>query len=166
MFRVGLSASAVIMGSTAAMGSTPAPTMIGVERVVIACDFDSTISASLRDSVCGQLVKKAQRLTSLPVSAATAADTKSPDLARLSQQLLLRVKVSSVAVDDRRQTMNLQVTPVRLAMPQGEMEPLQATASLVKVQSDWVLQGPVEAFNTLLGGAPSKLHRPIVSDIQ
>ena len=43
--------------------------------------------------------------------------------------------------------------------------PQTSTASLVKVQGKWVLQGPVAAFGKLLGtSGKAKLHRPIRSD--
>jgi hypothetical protein len=146
------------------MAEIPAPTLAGVQRVVIACDFDSTLSEVERGFVCQQLVKKAQSLTSLPVAAATPSDSVSGDLDRLAQQLLLRVRISAIDAGASRKQLNLAVTPVRTAMPQGEMPTLPSTASLVKVQNDWIVQGPVEAFVRLLAEAPRGLHTPIVSE--
>jgi hypothetical protein len=146
------------------MAEIPAPTLIGVQRVVVDCDVDSTLSETERRTICEQLVKKAQRVTSLPVSVAAPNDVVSGDLERLSEQLLLRVKVSAASVDQARKNLTMTVTPVRLAMPQGEMAGTTSSASLVKVQDDWVVQGNVDAFAKLLGGGPPKLHTPIVAE--
>ncbi len=146
------------------MASVPAPGLIGVQRVVVACEFDSSLSEVERRTLCRQLVKKAQTVTRLPVAAATAADSNPLNLAQLSKQLMLRVKVSGTPVGQRRKALKLTVTPVRLARPQGQMGSLTSTASLVKVADDWLVQGPVDAFATLLRGAPRGLSRPVRSD--
>ena len=147
------------------MAETPAPTLIGVQRVVVACDVDDSLSANEQSDLCEQLVRKAQAATRLPVKAATGADIKSRDLWRLAQQLLLRVEVSSTPINRGRKVLKLRIVPVRMARPQGEMGALDANASLVKVQDDWVVQGHIDAFDKLLGGAPRELQRPIRSDV-
>jgi hypothetical protein len=147
------------------MAETPAPTLLGAQRVVISCQFDSTLSADERRTICKQLVRKAQSVTNLPVAVASKDDLVSPDLARLSEQLLLQVKVSGTTVDAGRKALSMIVTPVRLARPQGKMDPLASSASLVKVQDDWVVQGPIDSFQKLLGSTgPHRLHKPITAD--
>lgn len=147
-----------------AMASTPSPALIGVERVVIACEPDSSISRDERLALCEQLVLKAQTVTSLPVAAAAARDMVPDDLARQSKQLLLRVKISGSPVEQGRKALSLTVIPVRMARPQGELGPLQSSVSLVKVQDRWIIQGPVDAFNKVLGGFPHRLRKPVRSD--
>jgi hypothetical protein len=147
------------------MAETPAPTLMGVQRVVVECQFDSSLSADERSTLCEQLVGKAQRVTSLPVKVASKDDVISPDLARLSEQLLIRVKVSATPVNPGRKTLSMTVTPVRLARPQGAMDALTSSASLIKVQDDWVVQGPIDSFQKLLGSAGvRRLHEPIRAD--
>ena len=150
---------------TIALAETPAPTLIGVQQVVVACDVDDSLSANEQSNLCEQLVRKAQAATRLPVKAATGADIKSHDLRRLAQQLLLRVEVSTTPINRGRKVLKLRIVPVRMARPQGKMGALDATASLVKVQDDWVVQGHIDAFDKLLGGAPRELQRPIRSDV-
>ena len=147
------------------MAETPAPTLIGVQRVLVACEIDDSLSPDERSGLCEQLVRKAQAATRLPVSAATGAETKSRDLRRLAQQLLLRVEVAGSPINGTRKVLKLKIVPVRMARPQGTMGALEATASLVKVQDDWVVQGHIDAFDKLLGGAPRELQRPIRSDV-
>jgi hypothetical protein len=155
----------MIAGVSAAMAEIPAPSLMGVQRVVVECQFDSSLSVNERRTICEQLVRKAQRVTSLPVTVASKDDLISPDLARLSEQLLLQVKVSATAVDTGRKTLSMTVTPVRLARPQGKMDQLTSSASLVKVQDDWVVQGPIDSFQKLLGSTgPHRLHKPITAD--
>ena len=149
----------------AAVAETPAPALSGVQRVLVACDIDDSLSRDERSSLCEQLVRKAQAATRLPVSAATGAETKSRDLRRLAQQLLLRVEVAGSPINGTRKVLKLKIVPVRMARPQGTMGALEATASLVKVQDDWVVQGHIDAFDKLLGGAPRELQRPIRSDV-
>ena len=149
----------------AAVAETPAPALIGVQRVLVACDIDDSLSRDERSSLCEQLVRKAQAATRLPVSAATGPETKSRDLRRLAQQLLLRVEVAGSPINGTRKVLKLKIVPVRMARPQGTMGALEATASLVKVQDDWVVQGHIDAFDKLLGGAPRELQRPIRSDV-
>ena len=131
---------------------------------MIACDFDSTLSEVERGIVCQQLVKKAQSLTSLPVAAAAPGNSISGDLDRLARQLLLRVSISAIDAGASRKQLDLAVTPVRTSPPEWQMAALKSTASLVKVQDDWIVQGPVDAFIRLLAEAPRGLRIPIVSD--
>ena len=164
-FRVPVAAAAAMSIGAAAVAETPAPALIGVQRVLVACDIDDSLSRDERSSLCEQLVRKAQAATRLPVSAATGAETKSRDLRRLAQQLLLRVEVAGSPINGTRKVLKLKIVPVRMARPQGTMGALEATASLVKVQDDWVVQGHIDAFDKLLGGAPRELQRPIRSDV-
>ena len=164
-FRVPVAAAAAMSIGAAAVAETPAPALIGVQRVLVACDIDDSLSRDERSSLCEQLVRKAQAATRLPVSAATGPETKSRDLRRLAQQLLLRVEVAGSPINGTRKVLKLKIVPVRMARPQGTMGALDATASLVKVQDDWVVQGHIDAFDKLLGGAPRELQRPIRSDV-
>ena len=164
-FRVPVAAAAAMSIGAAAVAETPAPALIGVQRVLVACDIDDSLSRDERSSLCEQLVRKAQAATRLPVSAATGAETKSRDLRRLAQQLLLRVEVAGSPINGTRKVLKLKIVRVRMARPQGPMGALEATASLVKVQDDWVVQGHIDAFDKLLGGAPRELQRPIRSDV-
>ena len=147
-----------------AMAGTPSPALIGVERVVIACEPDSSISGDERRTLCEQLIRKARTVTRLPVAAATSRDLLPDDLARQSRQLLLRVKISGSEVERGRKALSLTVTPVRVARPQGELGALKSSASLVKVKDRWIVQGPIDAFNKVLGGAPPPLRKPVRSD--
>jgi hypothetical protein len=154
---------AVAVASMAA-AKTPAPALIGAQRVVVACELLGEIPDAQRRSICDQLVRKAKRYTSLPVALATAGDLKlGPNMRRQADQLLLRVKGEALATVRGRKTLTLEVTPVRLARPMGEMPPLRSSASLVQVQGNWVVQGPIDAFETLLAGT-KKPHVPIKLD--
>ena len=147
-----------------AVASTPSPALIGVERVLIACEPDHSISRDERRTLCEQLVRKAQAVTRLPVALATNRDLVSDDLAQQAKQLLLRVKISSRLVEPGRKALSLTVVPVRMARPQGELGPLESSTSLIKVQGRWIVQGPVDAFNKVLGGFPPPLRNPVRSD--
>jgi hypothetical protein len=78
--------------------------------------------------------------------------------------LLLRVKGRASVADNGRRSLALEVTPVRRARPVGKLTPLKATASLVEVQGTWSIQGPIDAFEKLLGSEGRRLQRPITSD--
>ena len=147
------------------MAEIPSPTLIGVQRVVIACDAATGLSQAEREALCKQLVKKADVLTDLPVSLASAADLDPTNLSHQADQLLLRVAASASPVTGARKTVTLTVTPVRAAVAVAPMPALTSSVSLVKVQDDWVLQGPVDALNKLLGSGPHRLHRPVRSDM-
>jgi hypothetical protein len=97
------------------------------------------------------------------VSLASAADLDPTNLSRQADQLLLRVAASASPVAAGRKTVTLTVTPVRAAVAVAPMPGL--TSSLLKVQGDWVLQGPIDAFTKLLGSGPQRLHRPVRSDM-
>ena len=164
MFKVPAAAAfTAIFGATSAMAEIPSPTLIGVQRVVIACDAATGLSQSEHAALCEQLVKKAEILTELPVSRAAAADLHRTDLTHQAEQLVLRVTASAKAMDARRKSVNLTVTPDRPAVS-GPRAALTSSVLLVKVQDDWVLQGPVDAFTELLGSGPHRLHRPVRSD--
>ena len=155
---------AAVAGTSTAMAETPAPTLIGAQRIVVDCEFTGNIPESQRRSLCEQLVKKAKRYTNLPVTLATRDDLSAgPNLRQQADQLLLRVKGDARDSGKGRRSLALEVTPVRLARPMGKMTPLHSSASLVEVDGAWLLQGPVDAFEKLLGGS-KKLHQPIKSD--
>ena len=146
------------------MAETPAPTLIGAQRVVVACEFAGDLSESQRRGLCEQLVKKAKRYTNLPVTLATQADlAPGPNLRRQADQLLLRIKGTAGESAQGRRSLALEVTHVRLARPMGEMAPLRSSASLLEANGDLILQGRVEAFEKLLGGG-KKLQLPLTSE--
>ena len=164
MFKVPAAAAfTAIFGATSAMAEIPSPTLIGVQRVVIACDAATGLSQSEHAALCEQLVKKAEILTELPVSRASVANLDGANLRHQAEQLVLRVTASAKPVDARRKSVTLTVTPDRPAVS-GPRATLTSSVSLVKVQDDWLLQGPVDAFNKLLGSGPHRLHRPVRSD--
>jgi hypothetical protein len=160
----------VVLGAAAAVGSvavaeTPSPVLFGVDRVAIACETDSTLTAGQRRSLCEQLAKKAQALTDLPVTIATTGDTQPISGDRLKQrsQLLLRVSAKGRDIARGRKALTLDVTPVR-SVGGPVAAPLRSTASFVQVRDAWILQGPVDAFTKLLGPTSRKLRKPIPSD--
>lgn len=124
---------------------------------MIACDPIAGLSATEGDALCRLLVKKAAVLTDLPVSLADAADLDRSNLDRQGKELLLRVTGTATPVDADRRTIALTVTPIRAARPIGRGQPVGSSVSLVRLQGDWVLQGPVDAFATLLG--PTRQRR-------
>lgn len=67
---------------------------IDVERVVIACDLDESISTEQRRSLCRQIAAEARRLTNYPVALATRADLEpSPERLQVqSHQLILHIE--------------------------------------------------------------------------
>ena len=146
------------------MATTPSPALIGVERVVIACDVHSGFTAAEQSTICDQLVPKARLATDLPVSLASASDLDPLGSKRVRNQLLLRVTVSAREATKQRKVVTLEVTPVRLGRPQGQMAAVKSSASLVRIQDRWILQGPVSAFTEILGGSRARLRAPITSD--
>ena len=144
------------------MAETPAPTLAGVERVVIACDADSTLTASETRTICAQLVKKAQTVTKLPVISVAAATI--PQLPGQSEQLVLHVALSADKLQAGRGTLAMTVTPSRNYLNFNRGAPIQSEAQLARIQNKLVVQGPVKAFAEILGAAPPKLQRPIKSD--
>lgn len=150
--------------TTAAMADTPAPALIGAQRVVLACEFAGDLHKADESGLCQQLLKKARRYTDLPVSLATSADLSlGRNMRQQADQLLLRVRGEARDAGDGRKSLALEVTPVRLARPMGRMAPLKSSASLVRVQDGWTLQGPIDAFAKLLGGS-KRLRSPAVLD--
>ncbi len=148
-----------------AVAGTASPALIGVRRVVIACEPSVDLSDAERRDMCDQLVRKASQLTNLPVTAATAADLDPMGSRHSREQLILRVETTARTVDAGRKAVTFKVTPQRPARAIGSLAPVTSSASLVRVQGDWILQGPITAFGKLLGTSGSrKLHTPITSD--
>ena len=138
---------------------------IGVDRVVISCEIDA-LRAIDRTAVCDQLVRKAQSFTDLPVSRATRVDLDPTQLARRSNQLILRISGRATDVERGRKALSLAVTPLRPSR-EGLRLPAEqpSTAMLVNVRGKWVLQGRIAAFEKLLGTSRTKsVRKPIVSD--
>lgn len=148
------------------MAETPAPVLFGAERVVIACESDASLTDVERREICSQLVKKAGAMTVLPVTAASAQDASIArgDVHKQAKQLLLRVSVHVAPVEQGRKSLTLHVMPVRLKGGPVLQKPLVSSASLVKVQGRWLVQGPIDAFTKLLAAAPRKLRAPLRSD--
>ena len=138
---------------------------IGVERVVISCEIDA-LRAIDRSAVCDQLVRKAQSFTDLPVSRAKPVDLDPTQLARRSNQLLLRISGRATDVERGRKALSLAVTALRPSREGLRLPPEQpSTAMLVNVRGRWVLQGRIAAFEKLLGTSRTKsVRKPIVSD--
>ena len=145
------------------MAETPAPALAGVERVVVACDTDSSLSSAEARAICSQLVKKAQTVTSLPVIAASSAAI--PQLPGQSDQLVLHVELSADGATTDRRTLAITVTPSRNYLRFNQGAPLKSEAQLARLANELVVQGPVPAFAKILGAAPPKLHRPIKDNI-
>ena len=146
------------------MAEIPAPTLIGVQRVVVSCETVSGLTSAERGAFCADLVKKAAALTALPVSLASAEDLKRADLARQAQQLVLRVDASATPVDQGRKTVAVSVTPVRTAVRMAPVAPIKSSVSFVKIDRNWMIQGPIEGFIKILGSGPRRLHSPIRAD--
>ncbi len=147
------------------MASTPSPALIGVERIALACDIKPGFSAAQKTAICDQLVKKARSFTDLPVGRATSSDLEPLSGKAHKQQLVLRVDVRARDVSAGRKALDIEVVPVRLMQPVGQLSAARSTASLVRVQKDWVVQGPVDAFQKLLGSSGKRRVRaPITSD--
>lgn len=163
MFKVPAAATIAILGATSAMAEIPSPTLIGVQRVVIACDADSTLTSAETRDICAQLVKKAQTVTRLPVVAATSADLHPSG--STPGQLVLQIALSTDKPKADRGTLVMTITPSRDYPNFNKRKPITAKAQLARLQNKLIVQGPVDAFGTILGSAPPKLHRPIVSDL-
>lgn len=146
------------------MAETPSPALAGVERVVIACDADSSLSEAQKRALCEQLVEKASAVTDLPVAFATASDLDATELNRQASQLLLRIRASGTAVERGRKNVALTITPVRAAVNIAPLPAAKSSVTLVKVQDKWIAQGPVKVFNELLRSGPRKPRAPIHSD--
>lgn len=141
------------------MAEIPARHLSGVERVVIACDANSTLTASDSHAICAQLVKKAQAVTRLPVIAASTAAI--PQLPGQGDQLVLHVTLSADFATSDRGTLAITVTPSRNYLKLEQGTPMKSEAQLARLANELVVQGPVSAFAKILGAAPPALHRPI-----
>jgi hypothetical protein len=146
------------------MASTPSPALIGVKRVVMLCDFSAGFTDAEQRNLCSQLVRRAKQATQLPVSLGSSADEDPLASGDSKYNLLLRVSAETKKVDDGRQEVTLKVTPERPGRPMA-LTPATSSASLMRVQGRWALQGPVDAFQKILGStrAPG-LRAPITSD--
>ena len=164
MFKVPFAATVAIAGATSTMAEIPAPTLVGVQRVVIACEADSSLTSTDANTICAQLVNKAQSVTSLPVRAAVGADLH-PSGAPQDEQLVLHVLLSTDKAKSDRGTLSVTVTPSRNYLKFNEGKPIKSQAQLARLEGVPVVQGPVDAFAKILGSASPKLHRPIKSDV-
>jgi hypothetical protein len=145
------------------MAETPAPTLFGAQRVVVACDADSTLTPSEARAICAQLVKKAQTVTRLPVISASAAAI--PQLPGQDDQLVLHVALSANKLQSDRGTLAMTITPSRNYLNFNRGASIHSEAQLARIQDELVVQGPVKAFAKILGAAPPKLQRPVKSDL-
>jgi len=164
LFKVPFAATVAIAGATFTMAETPARTLFGVQRVVVACDADSTLTVSEARAICAQLVKKAQTVTSLPVALASAADLH-PSEPRPDDQLVLHVALSADRAKSDRGTLSVIVTPSRNYLKFDQGKPVKSQVQLARLDDSLVVQGPVDAFAKILGSAPPKLRRPIKSNL-
>lgn len=140
----------------------PARSMNGVERVVIACDSDSSLDGAETATICAQLVKKAQAVTRLPVISIAPAKVAS-SVSRHHDQLVLHVALSAKLHRDRG-TLALTVTMSRNYLNLDAGPPIKSEAQLATIAGKLVVQGPVRAFAQILAAAPPELHRPERSD--
>ena len=164
MFRVPFAATVAIAGATSTMAEIPAPTLFGVQRVVISCDADSSLTRADANAICAQLVKKAQTVTTLPVQKASDADLHPSDR-RQADQLVLHVLLSADKPKSDRSTLSVTVTPSRDYLKLNEGKPVKSQAQLARLDGGLIVQGPIDAFARILGSVPPKLHRPIKSDL-
>jgi hypothetical protein len=147
------------------MTGIPSPALLGVERVVIACDFGSGFGTADQQKICAQIVRKAALVTDLPVRAATAGELARLSGAPAKQRLVLHVRATAEDIERGRKSLTVSVTPDRPMTGAGEIERLTSTASLVEVQGDWIVQGPIDAFNKLLGSTGGRrLRAPLTAD--
>ena len=153
-----------IAGPSAAMASVPSPQMAGVQRVVITCDADSSLTGAEASEVCAQLVKKAQSATRLPVLG-FAADKVADSVPNQGDQLVLHIALSATIAKSDRGTIAMTVTPSRNYLGLNAGAPIKSEAQLARLNNKLVVQGPVRAFAQILGAFPPELHRPIKSDL-
>jgi len=146
------------------MAEIPAPTLFGVQRVVIACEADSSLTSADANAICAQLVKKAQTVTTLPVREASDADLH-PSHPQQEEQLVLHVRLSAEKAKSGRGTLSVTVTPSRNYLKLNQGKPIKSQAQLARLGGGLVVQGPIDAFARILGSAPAKLHRPIKSEL-
>jgi len=143
------------------MATTPSRTLLGVERVVIVCAPDSSLTGAEVQQICAQLVKKAQSVTSLPVVAASATELAAKPG---GDRLVLHVALAAGKMTSDRGSLALTVTPYRNDIGFDRGTPVKSEAQLARLAGGLVVQGPVKAFANILGSAPAKLSRPIRSD--
>ena len=145
------------------MGTLPTRGLLGVERVVVVCDADSSLTSAEARAICDQLVQRAQKATELPVIGAAQSDLESSNV-RQGDQLVLHVALSAKALADGRGTLAMTVTPSRNELKLNQGAPVHSEAQLARIQGRPVVQGPIDAFNKLLGSGPRDLRKPIRSD--
>jgi hypothetical protein len=147
------------------MASIPSPALIGVQRVIVHCEIGPGFTNAEQQNICSQLVRKAEQATQLPVSLGGAADLDPLASRESRNNLLLQVRADARAIDDGRRDLTVRVTPVRPGRPTSAMAAITSSASLMRVQGQWALQGPIDAFQKILGSTRgSRLRAPITSD--
>ena len=165
MFKLRLTATIAIAGTSAAVAAIPSPALMGVERILIACEVRNGFSDAEQRNICAQLVRKAALATDLPVAVATPADVNAFPGKFPRESLLLRVGVDAKDIGKGRKALHVSVTPIRPMMPVGPLPTITSTASLVQVQGDWLVQGPIDAFHKLLGSTGGRRVRaPLTAD--
>lgn len=125
----------------------------GVERVVVTCEFDSSVQPALRPSFCRQILAEARKLTAYPVSLAQPADLAgslraSPDQRK---QLLLKVQGRLAGGTGAQSALILTVQPARLGMrgfQARQMRPMPVALAWSRGMPR--VQGPVRPLQLLL----------------
>ncbi len=144
---------------------TPSPALIGVQQVVLVCELDPSFPEAERRQICDQFVRRAKQSTDLPVTAAETADIDPLGSRETKNHLFLKVQARARAVEQGRQALTVEVTPVRPARPQGSGPSVTSSASLARVQGKWLLQGPINSFHKILGSTRGRgLRAPITSE--
>ena len=147
------------------MAATPSPALIGVQKIAVSCEISPGFSTAEKAGICDQIIARAKSATNRPVNRATAADLEPLSGKLHKQQLVLRVKVDARDVAPGRKALAIEVLPVRLMHSAGQLTAQRSSASLVRVQNNWVLQGPVDAFQKIIGTTGKRRVRaPITSD--
>lgn len=150
--------------SAGASASTTPPMWAGVERVLIDCQFDASISSpSLRRSLCDQIVAEAARLTRYPVALAGPQDlSRSPDrLKQLDRQLVLHVAAKALNGVARPKALAVTVRPERLGLNRWQGRATRA----MPVALDWrgdaaTFKGPVKPLALYLSTPARERDRP------
>ena len=165
MIRTLVGIGAAVAGATTLKAETASPALIGVQQVVLVCEVDPSFPEAERRQICEQLVRRAEQATNLPVTVAKTADVDPLGSRETKDQLFLKVEARARPIDRGRQTLTVEVTPVRPARPQGAGQPVTSSASLARVQGKWLLQGPIDAFHKILGSTRARgLRAPITSE--